>query len=615
MLQTLRFLAAGLCFAWAIAPAPAQAFRGTSRHGEPKPPQETGFLNRAIEAHGVSYRFQVYLPEAFRREDRKPWPVILFPHGRGERDWEGMWQTQIGLPQAVRAHPERWPFVIVMPQCPLPGYWTDPEMLPMAMAALDQETAEFHLDPERTYLNGLSIGGDDNVVVPRQSEMMFEALKAAGGHVRQWVYQGLKHDCWTRAFDEPELPRWLLSHPKRAQAQPEWPAFAERLTIPLRPPAIKLTPAVLDVLAGEYRDASGHTVATLFRQGDQIWEKNLQGEMAELAAESPATFFYPNGSSLTRLTFERDAEGRVTAAVFHDDRHEESWEKRLQFPAVRKTSIAAGELRRRPGAGDPAKPRNPARHDCVVDSERILRGGSHVLQRMWSGFGAGAGVLPAMRSSGGDSGSPRARPSISSTELRGQGENAGHRLVHLCRLLSADRNRRAGLCQCLSLRALRPLDAWPLGGRRHATVLVRARAAAFYLGLPGAARRTFAGCRMGPAGAGAVGPDRGHRGGVLQPAQVPFRNGNGHLDPGDAAGLPELDALRPALKTATSHSLRSGSRPTSGIGWRPCKASVPHPWRVLVFLRQGWETTNPNLNPDHEEASAAESKACVLFFW
>ena len=40
-----------------------------------------------------------------------------------------------------------------------PAHWTDPEMLEMAMAALDQETAEFHGDPERTYLTGLSLGG------------------------------------------------------------------------------------------------------------------------------------------------------------------------------------------------------------------------------------------------------------------------------------------------------------------------------------------------------------------------------------------------------------------------------------------------------------------------
>jgi hypothetical protein len=82
-------------------------------------------------------------------------------------------------------------------------------------------------------------------------------------------------------------------------------------------------------LAGEYSDAGGHTAATLFRQGDQLYEKSPQGEIVELAAESSSVFFYPNGSSLTRLTFARDTEGRVTSAVFHDDRHEERWEKRI----------------------------------------------------------------------------------------------------------------------------------------------------------------------------------------------------------------------------------------------------------------------------------------------
>src|ERR1035441_6058772 len=157
MLRILRFLVAGLCLACAIIPAQAAAVSGRSSHREP--PQETGFLNRRIELNGTSYRYQVYLPEEWRRDDRKQWPVILFLHGRGERGSEGMWQTQIGLPQAVRDHPDRWPFVIVMPQCPLPSYWTDPDMLAMAIATLDQEAAEFHGDPERTYLSGISLGG------------------------------------------------------------------------------------------------------------------------------------------------------------------------------------------------------------------------------------------------------------------------------------------------------------------------------------------------------------------------------------------------------------------------------------------------------------------------
>jgi acetyl esterase/lipase len=388
MHRFLRFLTAGFLFACAIGPAQAQALRAASRHAQPssEPPQETGFLNRTIELHGATYRFQVYLPETFRHDDKKQWPVILFLHGRGERGSEGMWQTQIGLPQAVRDHPERWPFVIVMPQCPLANYWTDTEMLTMAVAALDRETEEFHLDQERTYLTGLSMGGygawelarlhprrwaavaiaaggifwsyeperwqqtatlpaeyaravgrlpiwlfqgsDDNLVVPRQSELMYEALQASGGRVRLWIYQGLRHDCWTRAYNEPELPRWFLSHRIKKQTEPELPPFAERLTIPLHPPAIRLAAAVLDALTGEYRDANGRTAAIVFRQGDQLYEKNPQGDVAELAAETPAVFFYPNGSSLTRLTFECDAEGQVISALFHDDRHEERWEKR-----------------------------------------------------------------------------------------------------------------------------------------------------------------------------------------------------------------------------------------------------------------------------------------------
>ncbi len=85
---------------------------------------------------------------------------------------------------------------------------------------------------------------------------------------------------------------------------------------------------MLDSLAGEYCDTKGHIVFTVFRQGEQLYEKNTHGEIAELAAESPGRFFYPNGSSITRLTFERDAEQRVTALVLNDDRHEERWERR-----------------------------------------------------------------------------------------------------------------------------------------------------------------------------------------------------------------------------------------------------------------------------------------------
>lgn len=380
MHRIFRLLAASLCFSWGLSPAllHAAATKASHRHRE----QETGFLNRTIEIKGARYRYQVYLPEDWRRNDHKRWPVILFLHGRGERGSEGMWQTQIGLPEAIRDHPERWPFVVVLPQCVIGRFWTDREMMAMAMAELDEETAEFHGDPDRTYLSGLSLGGygswelakqyprrwaaiaiaaggifwsyaperwqqaaalpaeyakavgdtpiwlfhgaEDKVVAPRQDELLYTALKSEGGHVRLWVYQGLKHDCWTRAFNEPELPRWLLAHRRDARGKAP---FAERVSVPLHPPAIKLSPAQLDSFDGEYVDSRGVLAVKLFRQGDVLYQKNLHNEIAELAAESNTVLFYPNGSSITRILVERDSQGRVTGLILRDDRHEEHWER------------------------------------------------------------------------------------------------------------------------------------------------------------------------------------------------------------------------------------------------------------------------------------------------
>jgi len=347
------------------------------------PPQETGFLNRLVMLHGVPYHFQVYLPEEWRRDDHKQWPIILFLHGRGERGSEGMWQTQIGLPLQLRDHPERWPFIVVMPQCPLTGFWTDPDELTLAMTTLDMEAAEFHADPNRTYLMGISLGGygawelarlhprrwaavaiaasgifwsyaperrkeqstmpdeyaravgklpiwlfhgtDDTVVASKQSEQMFEALKADGGHIKLWIYQGLKHDCWTRAFNEPELPKWLLSHHGGLKPEPPLSQWTERIVVPLHPPAIKLPGALLDSYVGEYVERKGATALTIYRQGDQLFQRNGLGEVVELAAESNAVFFFPNGGQ-ARIVFERDTQGHVNGLIYRDDRHEEHWE-------------------------------------------------------------------------------------------------------------------------------------------------------------------------------------------------------------------------------------------------------------------------------------------------
>jgi poly(3-hydroxybutyrate) depolymerase len=376
-----------LLAAW-LAPVAAHTSAAAPASARLKNFQETGFLNRTLDLHGIAYRFQVYLPEDFRHDDHKQWPIILFLHGRGERGAEGMWQTQIGLPEAIRDHPERWPFIVVMPQCPQTRYWTDPDAMTIAMSALEQETVEFHADTARTYLTGLSLGGYgawelartypkrwaaiaiaasgifwsyapdrwhevstlpaeyahalgrtpvwifhgslDPVVPIRGDDLLFDAFKASGGHMRYWIYQGLTHDCWFRAFNEPEVPRWLLAH--RLDPHVEQQSFAERIVVPLHPLPLHLTPAQLDSFTGDYLDEQGQIGVTLFRQGDQLFQRNIHGEVTELAAESLNTLFYPNGISLTRILVDRDQQGRITGLTLRDDRHEEHWERRPAPP-------------------------------------------------------------------------------------------------------------------------------------------------------------------------------------------------------------------------------------------------------------------------------------------
>ncbi len=233
---------------------------------------DTGFLDRMAVVDGVTYQYQVFVPRNWNKKVK--WPVILFLHGSGERGTDGVIQTDVGIGTAIRKHVDRFPFVVVMPQCRTNDWWTSLAMEAQALKALDQTMKEFKGDPQRVYLTGLSMGGfgtwglasehlgrfaaivpvcggirlahgakinnyrdvddssdpyagtarklgkipvwafhgdaDDRVPVT-ESRQMVAALKAAGGNVRYTEYPGVKHNSWDNAYGEPELFTWLLA--------------------------------------------------------------------------------------------------------------------------------------------------------------------------------------------------------------------------------------------------------------------------------------------------------------------------------------------------------------------------------------------------------------------
>jgi predicted peptidase len=118
---------------------------------------QTGFLDRTVAVHGVNYRYQVFVPDNWT--PRQKWPVILFLHGFGERGSDGLLQTDVGLPHAIRLDRSSFPAIVVIPQCGSEHWWTQSVMEEMALAALAAATKDFKGDPKRTYLTGLSMGG------------------------------------------------------------------------------------------------------------------------------------------------------------------------------------------------------------------------------------------------------------------------------------------------------------------------------------------------------------------------------------------------------------------------------------------------------------------------
>jgi predicted peptidase len=230
---------------------------------------QTGFLDRTVAVAGTEYKYQVFVPDNWT--PKKKWPVILFLHGAGERGDDGLVQTEVGIGTAIRRYRSRVPAIVVMPQCRKDAWWASDAMGDVAMAALAQEQKEFHGDPQRVYLTGLSMGGygtwylagqypgkfaaiapicggilmpdlarkqspdhmkpyteaaskigkftpvwifhggDDPVVPPSESQRMAAAMKALGGEVKYTEYPGVGHNSWEKAYAEPELFIWMLS--------------------------------------------------------------------------------------------------------------------------------------------------------------------------------------------------------------------------------------------------------------------------------------------------------------------------------------------------------------------------------------------------------------------
>lgn len=243
---------------------------GTTQPADEAVRYAAGFLMRSVEAGEQKLPYCVYVPPEY--DPQRPWPVILFLHGSGERGTDGLLQTEVGIGTAIRRNRARFPAIVVMPQCPPGKLWWQDEMLQFALRCVEQTSREYHLDPDRVYLTGLSLGGagawhlgarlkgqfaaivpicgfaelgpatgvaetlaaslagvpiwcfhgqaDENVPAAKSREMV-AAIQAAGGQVRYTEIPGAGHVIWDQVYGDAELVRWLFAQKRGTTSRPD----------------------------------------------------------------------------------------------------------------------------------------------------------------------------------------------------------------------------------------------------------------------------------------------------------------------------------------------------------------------------------------------------------
>jgi predicted peptidase len=261
-LVMVALIAAGASCAGAAAAKPA----GKPAASPARPdPQVAHSMERQITVT-IRTRYLLYLPKGCEKGDpkkaRRRWPLMLFLHGAGERGENLDLVKKHGPPKLV-AQGKDFPFILVSPQCPRSQWWT----VEVLTALLDEIMNNYPVDPDRVYVTGLSMGGfgtwalagaapthfaaivpicgrgnsrdaaklkhlpmwvfhgaRDRVVPTRWSQQMVDAVKAAGStKVKLTIYPEAGHDSWTKAYDDPELYKWLLAQ-KRAKSDKPAPA-------------------------------------------------------------------------------------------------------------------------------------------------------------------------------------------------------------------------------------------------------------------------------------------------------------------------------------------------------------------------------------------------------
>ncbi|WP_416307882.1 prolyl oligopeptidase family serine peptidase [Neptunicella sp. SCSIO 80796] len=233
---------------------------------EPSPRFEEGQFKQ------LDYR--ILYPADFDPAKQYPLVLVLHGAGeRGDDNKAQLVHgSQLFLQPQVR---EKFPAIVIFPQAPKSDYWANVDVdrsgprpkfsfkdggkpttsMALVMELMDNFSSQSYVDNSRIYVGGLSMGGmgtfeilsrkpdifaaafaicgggdpaivsryrnglpiwifhgeKDDIVSPRYSRQMADAISKQGGKVKLTLYPEANHNSWDSAFAEPQLLPWLFA--------------------------------------------------------------------------------------------------------------------------------------------------------------------------------------------------------------------------------------------------------------------------------------------------------------------------------------------------------------------------------------------------------------------
>jgi len=185
------------------------------------------FKKEWIIQNGDTLPYRILFPEAY--DSSRPYPLVLFLHGRGESGSDNEKQlihgAKLFVTDSIR---KKYPAIVVFPQCPANNYWSNVQAVTEGskngkrvfyfipggeptramwgvMGLMENLQARFRINRQQVYVMGLSMGGMGTFELVRRMPGTFAAaIPICGGAnpataskltgTSWWVFHGEKDD-------------------------------------------------------------------------------------------------------------------------------------------------------------------------------------------------------------------------------------------------------------------------------------------------------------------------------------------------------------------------------------------------------------------------------------